>query len=186
MKLAGAAGCPMGRAKPGQVEAVRRDAVARERGKDPAPARPALGFVLDLTTLADVRAWEAQIGVDCVEEREGTLVKCPSVPASAIGRPAEEGTLAELTFCFTPAGPLVSLTTLYSPRTADDTARIAADAKAGLERELGPAQREAGSFAELGTTATLSYRFRDYAVDMTTARVPGSGYVVRELYASVL
>jgi hypothetical protein len=186
MKLAGVAGCPLGRANPARVEEVRRAAVAKDRGTDPAPVRPALGFALDTTTLADVRAWEKRQGLDCAEEREGTLVKCSEVPAAAVGRPSWEGPIAEVAFGFSPRGPLVNVATLYSRRGPEDTARIALDAKAALERELGKPHADAGSFAAAGTTATLAYRFRDYEVDLTASKIPGSGYAVREQYSSAL
>ena len=186
MRLAGIAGCPMGGASARQVDAARRAAVARIRGNDPAPARPALGFRLDETTLVDVRAWAQRAGVDCTEEREQTLVKCANVESAAIGRPVSEGTIAELAFDFAPEGPLASVTTLYSHRTADDTVRIATDIRDALTQALGPAHRVAGSFARSGTTAVLEYRFRDYAIDLTTSPVPGSGFAVREQYTSAL
>jgi len=186
MSLAGFAGCPMGKASAAEVEAVRRAAVASERGTAGAPARPALGFVLDRTTLSDVRKWAEQVGAGCTEERQGTLVKCSGVAATAIGRPSWENAMTELSFGFSTQGPLVSLTTLYSHRSADDTAKIATDAGATLEKDLGPAHTVAGSLAQTGSVATLSYRFRDYAADVTACPVPGSGFVVRELYASLL
>ncbi len=184
MQLAGVAGCPMGRADAAQVDAVRRAAVAKDRGTDPAPARPALGFLLDTTSLADVRAWEKKVGVECTAERDGTLVKCVDVPSVALGRPPSDGSLAELSFGFSPQGPLVAVTTLYSHRDADDASRIAARSETELAKDLGSPHKAAGSFVLVGSTATLEYRFRDYAVDVTSSRVPGSGYAVREHYMS--
>ncbi len=186
MKLAGVAGCPMGKASPARVEEVRRAAVARDRGPSPAPARPALGFVLDATSIADVRTWAKRAGVECTEEREGTLVQCADVPATAVGRPSWEGTIGQVSFGFSPGGPLVNVVVLYNHRAAEDTTRIALEGKALLERHLGPPQVNAGSFASTGTTATLSYRFRDYEADMTASKIPGSGYAVREQYSSAL
>lgn len=186
MKLAGVAGCPIGGATAAQVDATRRAAIAKDRGTEPAPAHPALGFLLDRSTIADVRAWEARVGASCVEEREATFVKCSSVVASAIDHPSADGALTELAFAFSPSGALVSVSTLYSRRTPEDAARIARQAKVALELDLGPAPSIAGSFDAIGTTATLSYRFRDYAAEVTETQVPGSGFVVREHYMSTL
>jgi hypothetical protein len=186
MKLAGVAGCPMGKASPARVEEVRRAAVLRDRGPSPAPARPALGFALDATTIADVRAWAKGAGVDCAEEREGTLVQCADVPAVAVGRPSWEGKIAQVSFGFSPGGPLVDVAVLYNHRAAEESARIALEGKASLERDLGEPQINAGSFASTGTTATLSYRFHDYEANMTASKIPGSGYAVREQYGSAL
>ena len=156
MRLAGLAGCPMGKANGADVEVVRLAGAARERGAQPAPARPALGFLLDQSTLADVRNWMERVGAACTEERQGTLVKCGELPAIAIGRPAWEKAITEVSFGFTPGGQLVTVTALYSHRTAEDSANIADTAKATLERELGPAHRAAGTLVEKGSVATLS------------------------------
>ena len=186
MSLAGLAGCPVGGATAEQVERVRRAAVASDRGEVPAPVRPALGFTLDQTTLRDVLSWASAKNLECNETREGTLLKCTGVPADALARPSSQGKLAEIAFGFTEAGTLVSVTTLYSHLDRQDASRVATHAKRQIENELGAPAKKAGSFDTVGTTATLSYRFKDYAADMTSTEVPGSGFVVREMYTSVL
>jgi hypothetical protein len=77
-----------------------------------APARPALGFQLDTTTLADVHAWASQAHVDCSDIREG-VVKCTEVSPSALSR-ASEGRIDELVFAFNPQSHLVNVTALRS------------------------------------------------------------------------
>ncbi len=186
MKLAAVAGCPVGGASAAEVDATRRAALAVDRGTEPAPAHPALGFALDRAGVGEVRAWAARVGAQCVEERDATFVRCTSVASSALGRPGGEGAMTELAFAFAPTGALVSVSTLYSGRDPDDAARIARGAKEALEAELGPSPRAAGSFDAAGTTAALHYRFRDYAADVIATQVPGSGFVVREHYMSTL
>src|SRR5262245_34608618 len=75
--------CPV-RATAQQTERARRGAMDKLRGAHPAPARPALGFALDTTTLADVQAWGRGHRVRCVASMQDTLVKCDSVPAAAV------------------------------------------------------------------------------------------------------
>ena len=91
-----------------------------------------------------------------------------------------------MAFGFTPAGALVSATTLYSHLGDRAASSIATHAEQQIEQTLGTPAKRAGSFESVGTTATLSYRFKDYAADMTSTQVPGSGFVVREMYTSVL
>lgn len=182
MRLAGIAGCPMGQANAAQVDAARRGALAKDRGTQIAPARPALGFALNKTTLAEVRSWAEREHVDCEEERERTIVRCSDVPAPATGRAVELGTMTELLFGFAPHGPLDSVTVLYSRRSAGDASRIARSIESSLTQSLGPPPSRAGAFDNAGTTATLAYRFRDYEAELTMSPVSGSGHVVREAY----
>jgi len=186
MRLASLAGCPIGGANATQTESVRRAAVARDRGAEVAPARPALGFELDRTTVLDVRRWAEANRIECTEYRGATFVSCTNVSPSALRLPASHGDASEVAFAFTPEGPLVSVTALYSHQNPVNAMAIATRAKAQMENNLGPAPQSAGSFEVPGGVATLSYRYRDYAADMTSARVPGSGFVVREAYTSVL
>lgn len=186
MRFASFSGCPIGGASAAQTESVRRAAVAHDRGVDTAPFRPALGFQLDRSTVADVRAWASSHRIDCAEYREATYVSCAHVPAGALSLPSSNGELSEVSFAFTREGPLVSVTALYSHQSDVNASAIARRAKAEMEQQLGPAPKTAGSFDLPGGVATLSYRYRDYAADMTTARVPGSGFVVREAFTSVL
>jgi hypothetical protein len=180
MKLAGVAGCPVGHASAAQIEAARLAAVARERGATPAPARPAFGFELDGSTLADVRAWERRGGISCSEERGGTFVRCDDVPASAIGMTLGDGAVTEVAFGFAPSGRLVTVTALTERRDAGSATRLAEVSRQALASALGAPTTEAGSFARVGGTATLRYRFSDYSADLTASRVPGSAYAVRE------
>jgi len=82
--LARIGGCPVGRASAAEIEAARKSAAAPNRGERDAPARPAAGFALDVTTRADVDAWARSHGVSCREKRERALLACADVPARAL------------------------------------------------------------------------------------------------------
>ena len=185
MKIAGVMGCPMASADPVATEKVRAAAVAVDRGTTVAPARLAMGFSLEQSTIADVRKWEGSRDVSCSEERGGTMIRCNDVNADVIGRPASEPAITELLFGFTVAGKLEAITVLESNRTPDLAQESAQRTYSEVKSTLGNPHVLAGSFDAAGTTATARYRYADYAVDITMTPVPGSGCVVRERYAAI-
>src|SRR3954468_20323775 len=69
-------GCPVERLSPAQIEAAQGRAFRKLRGASPAPDRPALGFKLEETTLAEVRAWALQQGLSCETARDGAFLSC--------------------------------------------------------------------------------------------------------------
>ena len=88
-------GCPVAGARmtPEVAEHARQMALGVERPRVDeqsseisvsAPARPALGFALDATTLQEVRAWARRESADCEDTRPG-LVTCSSVRPEALG-----------------------------------------------------------------------------------------------------
>ncbi len=180
--------CPMGEATVESVDAQRRFAAAAERGADPAPARPALSFSLDVTTRDDVRAWTAKASLDCSENRPA-LVRCHNVPAALLG---EEGapTLDELDLGFDPRGHLVNVSTFrrnLDPASASRAAEVAASA---LRARLGvPAEHE-GAFDRdtlaRGTLASgsVGYHYRDYVAGVTAVNLGDANVAVREQYMS--
>jgi hypothetical protein len=186
-------GCPMaGRMTPVESENARHMGIASNRGTDEAPARPALGFTLDATTLDDVRAWAKREHVDCDEPRPG-FVKCTDVPPSAFGTaaPMQLGNVEELALGFDTRARLVNVTTLRTHLDPTTGAREARDITAALEEKLGAPSQTAGSLdaAHLGGPAaasigTVAYRFSDYYVDVTTMNLPSSGPSLREHYMS--
>jgi hypothetical protein len=67
--------CPVGRASASEIEDARRIALRSLRGDTRAPARPALSFELERTTLDDVRAW--------ARERAESRATCRASPRSS-------------------------------------------------------------------------------------------------------
>ena len=101
-------GCPMAGARmtPAVAERARRMGLSVDPAAVPAPARPALGFALDSTTLPDVRAWADRAHVACDAPRPG-LLKCTDVEPQVLGAPAVDGRVDELTLEFDPRDRLV-------------------------------------------------------------------------------
>ena len=75
--------CPLGydvAQTPAQKESSRRAFAASHGAAERAAARPALGFDLDRTTRADVRAWASAHGIACKEGRTGPDLDCAGRP----------------------------------------------------------------------------------------------------------
>ncbi|HEX4449068.1 MAG TPA: hypothetical protein VH044_20145 [Polyangiaceae bacterium] len=185
-------GCPMaGASKMTAVELERaRHIGAEARGTEAAPARPALGFTLDTSTLADVRAWATRTHADCDDPHPG-LVVCKDVAPQSLGRDPAEGTIDQLALGFDTHARLVNESTLRQHLAADTASRTARGIVASLESQLGPADRRAGRFdakalAQPGAAgiSTVMYRFSDYIADVSTTNLGVTGPMLREHYMS--
>ena len=184
--LAWLGACPV-RATPVATERARARALVRLRGTVAAPTRPALGFTLDTTTLADVRAWAAGHRLACAASMQDTLLKCDGVPAAAI--PGAKAPVDEVAFGFRASdGRLASVTTITAGLAASAaSARLTATA-ASLSAAIGaPTARHLPSGAwDAAGPVLVAYRFSDYiaGVSAMPMRAPGRGVVLREYYTS--
>ncbi|MCB9735450.1 MAG: hypothetical protein H6745_22910 [Deltaproteobacteria bacterium] len=182
-------GCPLDGAAPMAVEQARLDAARATAGAEPAPARPALVFSFETTTVADVTAWADAHGLDCEVSRGDTFVSCAQVPGALVER--GDATLADVSFGFSPAtGKLVNLTTLRSRLTPAEAAEALARNEAALAAVLGPPTRASGRADAAGlaprlATATRIYRFKDYQAEVSGTSYPGRGVIVREHFMAV-
>ena len=161
------------------------------RGTQRAPARPAFGFALDLSTRRDVDRWIAQHDISCRERREHTLLLCTNVPAAALGR--EGALLDEVTFAFAPgAMSLVNLTAVRYRLPPAAAVRHAGEITDGLRVALGAPSETVGAMdpttlgATAYATAMVSYAFADFIADVTATNIPGEGVLVREHYMSAV
>jgi hypothetical protein len=186
-----AGGCPMVSAKltVAQAENGRHLGLRALKGNGVAPVRPALAFTLDVTTLAEARAWASSRHVECEEPREG-LLHCPQVTPIALGLPTSEGP-AELALGFDLGGRLVDVTTFRSQLPVEAASRAATEIASSLVAALGDAPTATGSFdvehlsrPSAWSIATRSYRFGDYVAGLTAMRAPSGGFAVREQYLS--
>ncbi len=182
-----AGGCPVGHAKLAEIEPARLAAVAKERGTEPAPARPALGFTLDSTTRKDVDRWADRANLSCDEVREGVL-RCKNVAAPSLGLPESDGPVSELYFGFNTHGRLVDVSTMRMH--VGDGASVR-DIVGRLESQVGVPPQESGRFddAHLSVEGAPSltssrYRYSDYVAEVIAMRFAGDGLVLREHYMS--
>jgi hypothetical protein len=185
-------GCPMAGARvtPKEMDSGRRMALEVERGTTTAPARPAVGFTLDGTSVADVHAWAAREHVSC-EDRHPGLVVCTEVRPDAVGLPDAEGTIDELALGFNQRGVLANETTTRARLTPQGAEQAAHVIVASLSAKLGPADKSVGSFAAqqlagpaAASISTVSYRYVDYVAEVSAINLPRSGLSVREHYMS--
>ncbi len=186
-----AGGCPMGGARMTATESEvgRHMGAQANRGTSPAPARPALGFVLERTSLADVRTWTKSHRLSC-DEPHPALIVCTKVPATLLGLPAGESAVDDLALGFNQRDLLVNATTFRSHLTPDAAASAARQIVSGLASALGPAAATAGTFdaahlaqAPASSVAVLSYRYSDYVASVSAMNMP-EGATVREQYMS--
>jgi len=187
-------GCPMAGARmtPAVAERARRMALATDRAALSAPARPALSFALDTSTLDEARAWARRSRIECEDPRPG-LMTCARVVPEAVGLPPTGGRIDELALEFDPHERLVNMTTLRTHLTPAVASAEARAIVASLAEKLGPAEQRAGDFAApslgvpaAGSISTVRYRFVDYVADVTAMNAPSSGPSIREHYMSAL
>ena len=174
-------GCPAGRATPRQVEAAQRAAMRRLVGASPAPARPALGFDLGRTTLAEVQAWARSRSLSCESARDGAFLRCRDVPAPALA--GASGDYDDVSFGFRLADHrLVAVTALRADLSPEEASERASAAASALERRLGPpTARSAGTSGFF-----LQYRYADYLAGVTAMHLRSQGHAVRESYSGAL
>lgn len=180
--------CPV-RASPEEVEVARMASARAARGQAPSPARPALGFVLDRTSRAEVDAWAAARGVSCTPSQRGTVLRCTGVPAAAVG--LDGGAIDDLSFAFDPASAtLVTVTALRNQLDAATAAATLGERRSSLAAELGEGRAHGQATALYLAaapmrTALVEYRFSDYIANLSATNL-GTRVAVREHYMSAV
>ena len=185
-------GCPMANgASPQKIEEARMDSVRKTRGTTLSPARPALGFALEGTTISELRAWASSHGITCKEKRESTLIQCVDVPASALGESFGEGTISELSLSLRPSTMrVVNITAVRFGLSAADASSTMASITGRLKQRLGEPTTAEGDpstqYLAAGDyhTAVVDYRFSDYMATVSVTRIPERGVLLREHYIS--
>jgi len=174
-----AGGCPIPRATAAQVEVAQARAFGRLRGPGRAKERPALGFGLEMATRADLEAWARKHRISCEARRDGAVLLCDAVPASAVST-GGSGRYDELAFGFRLRDlRLVNVTALRSGLTGEEAGREIRRIAARLEDEVGaPASRVAGD------PAVVVHRHENYLAEVSAMSLRGRGHVLREHYMS--
>jgi hypothetical protein len=174
------AGCPLGaHVEPAKLEAERARATAALAGDAPAASRPALGFALGRSTKDEVRASMEARGARCDEELAGLAVRC------------HEGDTGDAFFRFDTRGALSAVDAMRETADADEAATWMRDVAARLSREAGPPASQppdaVGAYLRGGALrrASYTYRFRDYAADVSAVSMGGPRVVLREQYRAI-
>lgn len=175
-------GCPVGEDQAltaADRASARASAMARVAGVEPAPERPALGFVLDHSGAIDVQSWASRHGVECAGE-PARLV-CGPTPAIALGGqlPARE-----VVFELDIRQRVVGVSASVEAPAAEALAWIEA-ASAGMPAPT--ALR--GQAAKLPDhdlhQVAREYRYRDYRASLTATNLGSGRVIARGIWQSV-
>lgn len=184
--VTGSDGCPFGGAQPAMTVAaadqLRVDAI-RTHVTEAAPARPALGFVLDATRRSDVVAWTLTHALRCRTDRSGAGVTCRGVEGETLPSPIA-GVHGVLAFGFDTADRLVSVSFQTASTTPKARAlEVAGIAMAQLE-QLGATSTgdalDARSFVRRETRAT----YADYTATVVASNA-GKRWVSIQTFQSI-
>lgn len=187
--LAKAGGCPANNAPPQGVEDAQKRAIRLTRGSAMAPARMALGFELDKTTLSDVQAWAKAHGVACKATREDTTLSCVDIPAEALPATFARARIDELEMSFRVNDKtLLGLSTWRWHLPEDTAARELDSVVNGLRGSLGSPTVNEGDRARLGRElfagAIVKYNFKDYLCTVSGMNLPEKGITLHESYVT--
>jgi hypothetical protein len=153
-----------------------------------AASRPALGFVLDATTRADLDVWASDHGVTCTPApRNPRVVTCTAVPAAALAS-GLDATAAW--FEFGDHGTLASIKTTRHAATSTPVADEYRATEALVSQSAGApavARNEALATLDRGAfhQAVVEYKFRDYRATIRATNM-GDSFLLTEQYASNL
>jgi len=162
------------------VEAAQARAFGKLRGPAPAKGRPALGFGLEIATRADVEAWARNHRISCEARRDGAVLLCDAVPASAVSS-GTSGRYDELAFGFRLRDlRLVNVTALRSRLTPEEAGRELRQIALRLENVLGAPATEGVA----GDPAVVVHRHANYLAEVSAMSLRGRGHVLREHYMS--
>jgi len=190
--LLGVGGCPWGKGAPSATKLeelrLRSAATLKPSGVTRASARPAFGFVLDQSTLAEVTAWAAGASAICREEIGGAALRCELAEKNA----TEESGVAvrDAFFRFDPRGVVVGIDLMRDGTDGGRAAAVLATISERITREAGPPTTTRGAadathLASYLDRAATEFRFADYAADVSATNLGERGVVVREQYRSI-
>lgn len=185
-------GCPAQRVGAAELQAARDHGLAALRGTEPAPDRPALGFLLQRSDETAVLRWAGQHRLRCRSETRGLRsLECEDVPPIALGLPDSEGRVDSLSVAFDAHGRVVAVDALRRGLVARRASESLRAASARLAERLGPPTESLGE-SDAGylaggpfRTAFVRYRFRDYVATVAAVHLPEGGIAVREQYLAV-
>ncbi len=185
--LAKMGGCPIKFASAAELEKAQADAMQAEKGTTPSKARFALGFELRKTKLADVEAWAKSRGVSCTEKRDGFLI-CSEVPAAALPTTFVSSKAMEVTFLFRLSDKtLTNVSAWHNDLRPDAAGREVSATFRGVTNVEGAATELNGSpetFDHEGAMATATYKYSDYAAELTALQL-GGRVTLRQSYQAI-
>jgi hypothetical protein len=183
--------CPLTKATPQQIDHARTIPAAAFAGMSNAPARPALGFAFEKTTMDEIEAWAKANHIDCAPiNGNETLRACKNVKASTLGEPPDFAPAEEVAFEFRASHTLAVVSVLRRNLSVEQANAMTAAASNRLRAALGAPQRVVGEntaahFAKGPLQAYQEeYQFGDYAATLTETRLGTTGVLFREQFFS--
>jgi hypothetical protein len=175
---------------PAQKEAERLAFSRTHQGPGVVAARPALGFILDVTTQDDVKAWASTHGVSCVSPKAGPDLECSSIPDELLPEAERGAGLSSLWLNFGARRTLTSVVAVRNASNAEVISHAFSALKADVTREAGPPTSSAGegTASELSSgllvESSVEYRFQNYYALAHVANM-GRAFVLTEEYRSL-
>jgi hypothetical protein len=182
--------CPWEGAPPSaeRLESFRVKSAASLKGSTRAPARPAFGFVLDVSTRADVTAWGTRVGATCREEIAGAALRCESAGQPIGAKSALP--VKDAFFRFDPRGVLVGVDLMRDGTNGEKAAAVLTTITAQIAEVAGPPSTVQGTASSAHLSGYMNragseFRFANYAADVSATNLGEQGVVVREQYRSI-
>jgi hypothetical protein len=165
-----------------EAEALRQDTLAPAKTLAPAPARPALGFVLEQTTRAEVNSWAASHQITCQGDRHGAGLTCQNVAASALPAPGATEVSGSLMLGFGANDTLVSVHYLSRDASRDRVLARSDEAVLLLASLSVPITHSGNPRLDAALSQSRSRLvFRDYTAELSATHM-GSAYALSESY----
>ncbi len=190
--LAKMGGCPAGFATRDDMDHVRKYAATLTPPTGgQAPARPALGFVLDATTEDEFAAWTKKNKLNCEDNSRLGQVTCTGVPSPVVGEP-DASPIDDLTVEFNPAHKIVNILILRHGLVSSGAVSMFDARVAQLEKELGRAPNRLvptgpAYFDEAPmTSAVVEFKYKDYQCEISATTMMDKTVTMREHYYSTL
>lgn len=185
--------CPLGfsKSKPSEKDAVLRAQADKLRGAEHALARPALGFVLDKTTKADVESWAKANSISCTVPKTGPDLDCSSVPVEILPRAGGGPTAKSVWFVFDSHDRLVSLTAIRYDNDSSSAASLYNGTVKSLSQTAGPPSKGEGETsaeflsAALWRQARSAFAFNDYHAQTSVTHLRQGEFMFVEEYRSL-
>lgn len=189
----GGKACPLGydrAASPQMREQGRARFAATHRGQDVAAGKPALGFVLDRTTKADVLSFMTAHGITCLTGTTTADVVCEKVASDVLPSEFRANPTRDLWFNFGVQNQLISLVAVSRDAAAPEISAALAQVTGTLERQAGPVTRTTGGADARSLAAgslrqaTKEFAYADYYARARATNM-GQDFLLTEEYRSL-
>jgi hypothetical protein len=183
--------CPVNQVQVTDVVRSHEIAVDALRGKNPAPARPALGLTLDGTSREEANAWIDANHLKCEELKRGlNYIRCRGISAETLKVAGPD--ISEMWLSFGTNERLIGINIYRRGMDAEQMSLAWSGATNALKVQLGKPTTSFGDpkpqslLMSSLNTARVQYTYADYFAVITAVNLPQGGLALREQYLSGL